>query len=60
MYIASSINPASSLEGNVPVSIFTYNGQRKFLRVSESYEVIPIPAGYSFNFGIENVMTGYH
>jgi len=38
MHIASAINPLDKSDGNVPVSVFCYNNQRRFLFVSQSYE----------------------
>jgi len=39
MHLVSTLNPLSKSEGNVPVALFVFEGQRKFLRISENYEV---------------------
>jgi hypothetical protein len=39
MRLASTQNPNSVVEENIPVAIFRYNGQRKFLRLAQDYDV---------------------
>ena len=41
MHLLSTVNRLSKSEGNVPVSMFVYGGERKFLRVFEDYVVCP-------------------
>jgi hypothetical protein len=39
MHLVSTLNPLSKSEGNVPVALFVFEDQRKFLRISENYKV---------------------
>ena len=39
MHLLSTLNPLSKSEGNVPVALFVFEDQRKFLRISENYKV---------------------
>lgn len=41
MHLVSTVNRLSKSEGNVPVSMFVYGAERKFLRVFEDYVVCP-------------------
>ena len=39
MHLVSTLNPLSKSEGNVPVALFVFGDQRRFLRISENYDV---------------------
>ena len=52
MHLVSTFNPLCKSEGNVPVALFVFEDQRRFLRVSEDYEVRLLFFSFFVAFGL--------